>query len=214
MNNIYCISGLGADDKVFSKFNFGEDKVHYIHWEIPEKNEPISNYARKLSCQIHHETPVLIGLSFGGMICIEIAKIIPVKMVILISSIKSVHELPYWMKLCGKLNLDKLFPMRSFRLIEPLENYNLGLETQSERDMVNHYRRNVNSIYSDWAINNILNWKNEWKPDHLFHIHGDRDRIFPIKKIKADHIIPTGGHFMIMNRAVLVNEIVSSILSK
>ena len=31
--------------------------------------------------------PILIGLSFGGMMCIEIAKLIPVEKVILISSI-------------------------------------------------------------------------------------------------------------------------------
>jgi pimeloyl-ACP methyl ester carboxylesterase len=213
MIHIYCLSGLGADKVVFAKFDFGNNEVHYIDWEIPEKKESISTYALKLSRQIHHEKPVLIGLSFGGMMSIEIAKIIPVQLVILISSIKSVHELPYWMRLCGKLYLDKLFPMRSFKLIEPLENYNLGVETQEERDMVNAYRKNINRTYSDWAINKVLNWNNECKPDNLINIHCYCDRILPIKKIKADHIIPNSGHFMIMNRAVLVNDLVKSILS-
>jgi pimeloyl-ACP methyl ester carboxylesterase len=212
MNHIYCISGLGADEKVFSKFEFRGHEIHFIKWNIPEKNETMNSYAKKLSGQIHHDNPILIGLSFGGIMCIEIARIVPVQMIILISSIKSYREMPYWMRLSGKLKLDKIFPLRSFKLIEPLENYNLGLESREEREMVNAYRRNIDRQYCEWAINKMLNWNNDWKPQNLFHIHGANDRIFPIKKIKADHIIPNAGHFMIMNRAAQVNDQINAIL--
>ena len=213
MNHIYCISAFGADDKVFSKFELNGHEIHFIKWNIPGRKETISSYAKKLSEQILHRNPILLGLSFGGMMCIEIARIIPVQMIILISSIKSYREMPYWMRLSGKLKLDKILPLRSFKLIEPLENYNLGLESAAEKEMVTTYRRNIDRQYNNWAINQILNWKNDWKPENLFHIHGENDRIFPIKKIKADHVIPNAGHFMIMNRAVEVNEHIRLVLS-
>lgn len=212
MKHIYCISGFGADERVFAKLNFGENPVHFIPWLDPEKGERIEYYAKRMSENIHHKNPVLLGLSFGGMMCIEIAKIIKAEKVILISSIKSLHEIPYWMKVSGRFRLHKIFPLRSNRLFEPIENYNLGLEHQAEIQLVKEYRKNIGQQYTNWAVHQILNWKNKWQPENLFHIHGNKDHIFSIRNIKADYIIKNGGHFMIMNRPDKVNEALKSIL--
>lgn len=212
MTEIYCISGFGADERVFANLKLTGYNIHFIKWLIPEKNEPLPNYVARLALQILHPGPVLVGLSFGGMISIEIAKIVPVKAVISISSIKSYHEMPLWMRIAGKLKLNKILPLRSTKLTEPLQNYNLGLETFEEKEIVKSYRKNINHQYTEWAIDIILNWTNVWQPEIIFLIHGDRDRIFPIKKIKSRIVIPTGGHMMILNRANLVNEAVLKIL--
>ncbi len=212
MNNIYCISGFGADERVFSKLNFGDDNVHFIPWLLPEKRERISDYAKRMAEMIHHENPVLLGLSFGGMMCIEVAKFIQTKKVVLISSIKSLHEVPLWMKLAGRTQLNKIFPLRSFRLFEPIQNYNLGIENKTELQLVKEFRKNIGQQYTNWAANEILNWKNDWYPDNLYHIHGSKDHMFPIRNIKTNYVIPGGGHFMVMNRAEKVNEVLGSIL--
>ena len=213
MKHIYCISGFGADERVFSKLTFAGYEIHFIKWLIPEKNESIGVYAKRLIQQIHHDNPILIGLSFGGMMCIEMAKLIPVEKIVLISSIKSSRELPLWMQISGKLKLNKIFPMRSFKLIEPLEDYNLGVETIDEKELVHLYRKNVSHQYSEWAIDNILNWKNSQVPENVFHIHGNKDRIFPLRKVKPDRIVNTGGHLMIMNRFNVVNEYINAVLN-
>ncbi|MEO6187406.1 MAG: alpha/beta hydrolase [Ginsengibacter sp.] len=212
MKDIYCISGFGADERVFSKLNFGENRVHFIPWLLPEKKETIAEYANRMQEKIVHENPVLLGLSFGGMICIEIAKFIKTKKIILISSIKTIHEIPLWMKLAGKTQLYKIFPLRSFRLLEPIQNYNLGIENPGELKLVREYRKNIAQEYTGWAINEILNWKNTWYPKNIFHIHGSKDHMFPIRNIKSSHVVPGGGHFMIMNRAQNVNDILNEIL--
>ena len=212
MKHIYCISGLGADERVFSKFQFPQHEIHFIKWITPEKNESIEAYAKKLIVQIHHDNPILIGLSFGGIMCIEIARQIKTELIIIISSIKSNNELPLWMRLSGKLKLNRLFPMRSFKLIESLEDYNLGVKTKEEKEMVNEYRKQIDPVYTNWAINAVLNWKNKTAPENLYHIHGDRDRIFSIKKIKPDYTIHNGGHFMILNKSDEVNKCINSIL--
>jgi hypothetical protein len=214
MKHIYCISGLGADERVFSKLQFPQHEIHFIKWIIPEKNESIESYAKRLIPQIHHPKPVLIGLSFGGIMCIEISRHIQTDFIIIISSIKTNDELPLWMKLAGKLRLNRLFPMRSFKLIEPLEDYNLGVKTKEEKQMVHDYRKNIDTRYSNWAINAIVNWKNKTVPENIYHIHGDMDRIFSIKKIRPDHTIHKGGHLMIMNKSDEVNACVNSILQK
>lgn len=212
MKHIYCISGLGADERVFSKFQFPEHEIHFIKWIIPEKKESIQAYAQKLIAQVHHDNLILIGLSFGGMMCIEIAKQIKTEFIIIISSIKTSDELPLWMKLTAKFKLNRLMPMRSFLLIEPLEDYNLGVTTKEEKVMAHEYRRNVDTRYSNWAVDNLVNWKNKSVPGNLYHIHGTGDRIFSIKKIKPYYTIDKGGHLMIMNKSVEVNECINSIL--
>ena len=214
MKHIYCISGLGADEKVFSNLTFTAHEIHFIKWIIPKKKESIENYAKRLTEQIHHENPILIGLSFGGIMCIEISRQIKVEQVIIISSIKAYTEMPLWMRVSGKLKLNRLFPMRSFTLIEPLENYNLGIKTKDEKAMVNSYRKNIDRVYSNWSIDAILNWKNKLPVKNIFHLHGDKDRIFFIKNIKADHIIKGGGHLMILQHAAEVKEIINMILQK
>lgn len=214
MKHIYCISGLGADERVFHKIQPDGFKMHFIQWQLPEKNESIDAYAAKLTSQIHHENPILIGISFGGIMCTEIARHINPELIIIISSIKTNAEMPLWMRLSGKLKLNRLFPMRSFKLIEPLEDYNLGVQSPEEKEMVHAYRKNVDQRYTNWAIQVILNWKNNAAPENLYHIHGDNDRIFPIKKIKADYTIAKGGHLMILNKSDEVNKCIDLILGK
>ncbi|KAA9034635.1 alpha/beta hydrolase [Ginsengibacter hankyongi] len=213
MKHIYCISGFGADGRVFSKLNFANTDVHFIPWFNPLKKETIEAYAKRMSAQIHHKDPILFGLSFGGIMCIEIAKIISTGKVIIISSIKSFHEMPLWMKLTGKLQLDKIVPLKTFKFIEPLENFNLGIENNEELKLVSEYRKTIGQQYTNWATHQILNWKNEWQPKTMVHIHGGKDHIFPLKNIKADYVIPDGGHFMIMNRSQKVNNILEEILN-
>lgn len=214
MKHIYCISGLGADERVFSKLIFPGCEAHFISWIIPQKNEHISSYAKKLIQNIHHDNPILLGLSFGGMMCIEIAKQIAAEKIILISSVRHFTEIPLWMRLAGKLKLNKNLPMKSFKIIEPLEDYNLGVETRAEKELVKFYRKNINQQYADWAIDNLINWNNTWTPKNLHHVHGGRDRIFPIKNVKPDYIISSGGHLMVMNRFDEVNKYINLILGE
>ena len=132
MKHIYFISGFAADERVFANVDFGNNDVHFIAWKIPTKKETIISYAKKMSEEIHHLNPILIGLSFGGMMCIEIAKIISTEKIILISSLKTFHELPLYMRVAAKLHLNKVFPIRPSRFLGFFENYNLGVETKEE----------------------------------------------------------------------------------
>ncbi|MEO9022049.1 MAG: alpha/beta hydrolase [Ginsengibacter sp.] len=212
MKHIYCISGFGADERVFSKLDFRNNDVHFIPWKIPEIHETIGSYAARMREDIVHSNPILIGLSFGGMMSIEIAKIISVEKVILLSSISTFHELPLYMKIVGTLHLNRLIPMKPYAILEPLENYNLGVETAEEKKLVKEYRKNLNLQYSNWAMDQVVTWKNDYVPPHLIHIHGSKDHIFPIGKVKADYVIKGGGHLLPMNSAEEVNKILKEVL--
>ncbi len=208
--HLYCISGLGADEKIFSNLQINGYQLIYIPWIRPHNNERIEEYAKRMSEYIKEDSPVLLGVSFGGMMGIEIAKQIKLQKLIIVSSIKSTKELPVWMKLAGSLLLHKLFPVRPNKFTEKIDHDRLGVSTADEKEMVRAYRKSADSVYLDWAFHQVLNWKNNWQPDNLIHIHGDKDKIFPIKKVDPTHIIKEGTHMMIYNRAREISECIEN----
>lgn len=218
MRHVYCISGLGADERIFCKLQVPETTFHFVQWQQPLENETIGNYAARLSEQVSHMDPILMGVSFGGMMAIEIAKLVSVDKVVLISSVKSFRELPRWMKLCGKYRFDSILPskplhsIRPLKALRPVQNYFLGTETEEEKAIANHFRDNVDPVYLRWSIKQVLNWQNEWQPRNFYHLHGEKDHIFPLKKVKATHVVQNAGHFMIMNKCEQINAILKSIL--
>jgi pimeloyl-ACP methyl ester carboxylesterase len=107
MKKIYLFPGLGADERVFVNLDLSGFEPVFIQWIQPLKNETIEAYALRLTEQIPDENPSLIGVSFGGMIAVEVAKHIPAEKVILISSAKNGNEIPGYYPLAGKLQLDR-----------------------------------------------------------------------------------------------------------
>jgi pimeloyl-ACP methyl ester carboxylesterase len=214
MQNIYCISGLGADEKVFSNLQLPGYNIVFLPWLIPTLNESIEGYAKKMLASIHEPNPILMGLSFGGMMCVEIAKLMPVKHIVIISSIKTNIELPLWMKVCGKLRLNKIIPIKQYKLLQPVQNKRLGVTTSQEKNLANYYRSNINQQYLKWAVQQILNWQNKIIPTYITHIHGDKDKMFGIKNIQANRVIKNGGHFMIMNKANEISKAIVNALNK
>lgn len=212
MKTIYCISGLGADERAFSKLNIKDFELKVIRWLMPLPGEALPDYATRMRQGIDDDNPILMGLSFGGMLCTEIAKQIPVQKIIIVSSIKSSKELPFWMKAVAKLRLNKLMPMQSTKLTQPVQNKMLGVVSADEKKLVASLRKAADVKYTNWAVNQAINWKNDWQHPAIFHIHGDKDNMFPIKYIKADYTIKDGGHFMIMNKAAEVSNCINAIL--
>ncbi len=187
-----------------------------LPWLTPLKNETIHQYANRMSGGIADENPILLGLSFGGMMAIEISKLINTQQVILVSSIQSFTEMPWWMKLAGKLRLNRLLPLRPYKILEPIQNNRMGVETNEDIEMITNYRKNISPVYLHWAINEILNWQNNWQPPNIDHIHGGTDKIFPLKNLSPahqTHVIKDGGHFMVFNRAGEVSNAIQNILA-
>lgn len=108
---VYLFSGLGADERVFQKIDFSFCSITNVKWFTPEVDEPIEKYAARLIHQIKSPKPILIGISFGGMIAIEVAKQLETEKVILIASAKVKNEIPFYYRLVGILRLYKILPV-------------------------------------------------------------------------------------------------------
>lgn len=202
---------MGADERIFKFLTFPvEYTVHYLDWLTPAAEETFPAYAARMAARIEHEDVTLVGVSFGGMLALEIARQRPVRKVILISSIKNTTEKPAylgWVKRTGLLQLLRLPDNIIFTRRKRLVSLFLNAETPEESALLADYMNKTSYDYLRWGIRVVVNWQNDFRPASLVHIHGARDRTFPVRLIKADYIIPTGGHFMVYNRAAEINEI-------
>ncbi|HTL80424.1 MAG TPA: alpha/beta hydrolase, partial [Bacteroidia bacterium] len=109
---IYFISGLGADERVFQNLEFSLIEPVFIKWITPSIDETLASYAERLSKIIPENDPNIIGLSFGGMLSVEIAKTHPEGKVLIISAAKNKREIPYDYRVAGKTRIQNLLPMR------------------------------------------------------------------------------------------------------
>lgn len=215
MQKVYIISGLGVDERVFRLINFGTLKPEFINWIPPNPKESIQQYANRLSQKITCDQPIIIGLSFGGMIAVEIAKIITTQKVILLASSKTRKELPWYWLLAGKLRLNRLLPSKLLKSPHFFTYWLFGIQTDQEQELLKNILNDTDTSFLKWAIHEIVNWQHQENvSENMVHIHGSKDRILPLKYVKADYIIEEAGHFMTITHAkaieVLIRQLCTS----
>ena len=107
-----------------------------------------------------------------------------------------------------------LIPFKSLLwVVYWLINWFFGLETKKEKKLLKTILIDTDVKFLKWAINRVVYWRNKTVPDHIYHLHGTSDRIFPINFVEPDVTIEQGGHFMIMNRADKISQIIDRIIS-
>lgn len=208
VKHVYVISGLGADERAFERMQLPGATIHHIKWLKPDINESLENYAQRIIAHyIKTERPILIGLSFGGILSIEIAKQIDTEKIILLSSIKNQQEKGHALQKSFDSRWYKIVPKSLLKKTNPFIFWFFGLSETAERQKLKDIVADMDPDFFYWAMERIRLWRNEKPLPNLIHIHGNKDHVFPIKTIKADYVIDGGGHFMVLNRAKEVNEI-------
>ena len=210
----YFISGLGADKQAFKKVKLPPVfEPVYLDWITPEKDESLSKYARRISSRIpNNDAFILIGLSFGGMIASEIATVRKPLKTIIVSSVGSYDELPWYFKGAGKMNLHNTIPIKLLKAGTFMRNM-MGVHTNEDKALINHYAKKSDPEFIRWSLNAILNWDRHERIPGLIHIHGEKDHLLPLKYTHPDYTIHEGGHLMIFNKADEVNKIINEVLA-
>lgn len=211
---IYFLSGLGADESVFRALYLpGVERV-YLNWIEPLPKEPIEAYAQRMADRITEPNPIIIGLSFGGMMAMEIAKLIPVQQIILISSAKIRKELPPYFAVCSYVPLHKLLPLQTVAYSNRLMGFFFGVRTATQKEQLKNIIRNTTKGFNQWAINALVNWKNQEINAPVFHLHGNADKLLPLSFVRPDIVIEGGNHFMIMQKAKEISVHIQQALLK
>ena len=191
MSKVFLISGLGADTRLYNNIDIPEeDEVVPIDWIEPHETDTLGTYAQKVIYKYDiRPYSVVVGTSLGGMLAIEIAKKVNLKKAVLISSIKTVKEAPGYFSVFRTLPVYKLLPEKMLNklgfLIKPM----FGHLTDSDAWLFNDMLSKNSPKFIKWALGAVLNWDNLAIPPNVYHIHGDKDRVFPVKNIRNATIV-------------------------
>jgi len=210
--HIYFVSGLAASSNVFEYLFLSKEKfeLHFLEWLLPlSVTESIEDYAKRMAALVVHEDPVLVGVSFGGIMVQEMSKHLKIRKIIIISSVKCRDELPKRLKVIQKTKAYKLFPSKSIKNIEDFSIYAFGDIAKKRVHLYKEYLSIRNEKYLNWAIYNVLHWQQKDPIENVLHIHGIEDGVFPIKHIKNCIPIKNGTHVMILNKAKSISKIIN-----
>lgn len=208
ITHVYLMPGMAANPSIFEHIKLPEDcyKIHWLEWQIPDKNETLEDYAKRMCNFIEHDNSVLLGVSFGGMLVQEMSKFLNLKRLFVVSSVKSHHELPKRLKLLKYTKAYKILPTRLVGNIDLLAKYALGETIKKRVDLYKKYLSVNDTVYLDWAIKQVVCWEQEEPNPGAIYIHGDKDMVFPHSCTGNCIIIKGGTHIMIINKYKWFNE--------
>ncbi len=207
---IFLVSGLGADRRTFNFLQLDfQDSITFVDWIQPHRKESLPSYCSRLAIQYNvDERSVVIGLSFGGIVAVEISKQIKLLKTIILSSARNRNDLSVLFRISGKMGLHKLISEHQIRRSNIFMEKAFGASTKEEKQMLEDVLKNTNVEVAKWAIREMTNWKESGKNEYILRIHGDRDKIIPLKN-SANYVIHDGGHMMITQRAKEISKILN-----
>lgn len=200
--------GMAASPTIFENIKLPEPQyeVHWLEWLIPEKNETLQQYAERMCKCIKHDDVVLLGVSFGGILVQEMSKFVKFKKLIVVSSVKSHHELPKRFKLLKITKAYKILPTQLLSNVDLLAKYAFGETIKKRVDLYKKYLSVNDKTYLDWAIKQVVCWSQDIPHPDAIYVHGDKDVIFPYSCEGNCIVIKGGSHIMIINKYKWFNE--------
>jgi len=205
---VYFVPGLAASPAIFERIQLPPDtfEMHFLEWQIPDKKETLTGYAKRMAKLVTQENAVLIGVSFGGVMVQEMAQFLKLRKLIIISSVKSNRELPLRMRVVRSTKAYKLVPTSLIQNVERLNRFSFGSAIQKRLKLYERFLSVRDKTYIEWAIEQMLLWKRADVDQNVIHIHGDADEVFPIKNISGCIKVKGGTHIMILSKFRWLNE--------
>ncbi len=209
---IYLLPGQGADCRLFNYIEFPFDTVH-LELPVPDKKTTLREYALGFIARIDTSRPfILIGVSFGGMICSELADTLEPESIIVISGAKCRAELPGRYRFQKTIPLNKLIPngMTKWgaKVLAPLVEPARRLDKETFSSMIEA----KDPAYLKRTVDMVINWDKNGYDSRIIHIHGDKDHTLPHRRVDYDYLVKDGTHMMVYIRGDEISGLIHKIL--
>lgn len=206
--HIYMMPGMAAQPTIFNRIKLPVEQfqIHWLEWMIPTDNESLQTYAKRMIAKVEHDNIVLLGVSFGGVLVQEMSKYMTLRKLIVISSVKSKHELPKRMKVAKFMKAYKFAPTQLLSNLDVLKKYAFNDTIAKRIDLYKTYLAVNDKRYLDWALKEMLCWEQESPIADAIYINGDSDAVFPHSCVGDSIVIKGGTHIMIIFKSQWFNE--------
>lgn len=214
---VVLLPGLGADQRLFARQREAFPDILTPAWLPPDPKEDLPSYAARFVATLPKRRPLVLGgCSFGGMTAYEMSRIVRPDALVLIGSASTRCGIPLHLRMLA--SLAPRIPAATFRLIHgvasPLASV-CSLNDEEDRQVFADMLRATPREFLKWACTAL--WR--WHPTPLagvpiFTIHGDKDRMLPLRRRTADVVVENGGHLLPLTHAVEVNELLRTVISR
>jgi len=210
---VYFIPGLGADYRLYNNIQIQDATPHFLEWMEPGYCKSLEEYARNFVPLIDTTQPfALCGTSMGGMVAIELSKIIQPQKLILISTVKTKNEFPPHLRILAKTRLHEVLNNALRPTLAAMMDVLVSWQDETERTIFLDMLNKSTPEYLRFAIDACVNWNNEVMPVNYLHLHGTLDPLFPINKLTNVTAVEGGNHFMVYEKGEEISRIITDVL--
>ena len=89
-------------------------------------------------------------------------------------------------------------------MLQPIVEYDRNDQKELFRAML----KDKDPLFLKRTIPMIINWEREISPKELVQIHGERDRMLPLRHLEPDYIISDGSHMLTSTKAALLKHLI------
>jgi pimeloyl-ACP methyl ester carboxylesterase len=179
-----------------------------LRWLMPQSpTEPLRQYAARLAEAVPPGQHCwLVGVSFGGLLALEVGRLRPLARVVLISSLADASQLPPLLKLGRATRLYRLLPFGLLPWLPRLAQWFFGARNGHEYRLLARILRDTDLTFARWATRQLLHWDSTGVP-RAVRLHGTHDRLLPAGRSCVDYAVPGAGHFMIVSHAATLGRL-------
>ena len=185
---IYVFPGMGADRSMYTGAWRTLPDCKFIEWPTYGGEDSIAAIAKRITAERKIQAgDVLIGSSLGGIVACEMAKITPVRSVVLVGSAKKKEEISGFLSVIHPLV--ELAPLAFLQLLAgkiPSDVAQMFSKGQAE-----FIRAMCRAIFEWEGLGD--------ERVSLLRIHGSKDRVIPLPE-GVQHILD-GGHLIAMTHS-------------
>lgn len=214
---LVMLPGLGADARLFEPQAQYFPNSHVPPWLPAQQWESMQAYARRFAATVQVDQPmVLVGISFGGMLALELARFLKPRAVIMIAGCRSRHALPLRLTLLSRLGPWLPHGIANAKYVLPLVMYRrLGAQTEAQQQLCHDMLQDASNPFMRWIGHAITTWPGVNDPGvPVFHIHGDCDRVILSSRVQPDAWVEGGGHMINVTHADQVNAFIEQAIAR
>lgn len=206
---VYMLSGLGADMRIYRHFDLGpKHEIIALPWLPVGNSKTLGDYARLLHNHYAPEPPFALGgVSMGGMLAQEWARLARPEHLVLISTATKRTDMAGAIRLAAGLHMGPLLSKSMLTALGVMGD-KFTSKTKEGRALFLDMLRKSDAALLEFGARAILDWSPPGIEAPYTRIHGTLDRVFPFGNWKGCLAVEGGNHFMIFDKGATISKMV------